>query len=753
MPEPQQDKTRQQGIDTGSSAQRAARVGEFRNAPTPLGKIQAVVNRYPEMNWLTGKTNATPAHVSESEPGKTIGETLFEDTPKADLTEFNRTAVGILTLDWILKGNYDAFTACQKPETKLSRDSFDQLQAYTKRILPDDEAVDAMVTYMVINDLGKINSVVEDIEQRTGLQEVDHDKVLLAGLEAHPDISPSYQSLSPKYKEMIKKGLEAKFNIGQFIQGENVPASLEGLPGLDKESLDFYLLHALTDIAGAAGQGVQNGSAVMTEPTYYGFQSSIGSLEGLAQGQSVTQVYDSYLAKRAEPLGLDIADPTQRAVTRLSCMIRASDQQQATELMDIFQGLPTNTKAIIEKELNKTGVDDGHATLLYYSPAMLNNLRAAYEKTGDTEAFRNSLQDGLTTMARVFQEARIAVKGREGNGVYTVMVDNLARQATEDPQSLSTKEIKLSPVGEDAVASLEDQPEVDINKFPRIESLTQIPGKKVATIGMGGGSDAIQAAMVGKLLAGADKTPACVISIRKGKTSSQSATGAIGEERTVQDHGGEIASGVYKIKPETTGSGRFLENIPAEQIPTYLVVDDGTEQQLTEKIQAALTDVGGIDTVISVDTGGDALNSTTGQDIAKATPDQDLRSLQAINKLTGVNKISCEIAVGVDSPPNAEDVLSTAKAQFYGLKPEERDMVLDQYRTWHMDGSDRQRYGKTALAWQAALSGKVGYDCLPLPSEVVLDERNPWNPYVRITAASAGMFFMSTDSHLNAINK
>ncbi len=130
---------------------------------------------------------------------------------------------------------------------------------------------------MVVNDLGKVKGVVKNIAEKSGIKDVDHDKLLFAGLSQHPEISPSFQKLSSRHKKLILNGLKTEFNIGQFIQGENVPASLEGLKGIDEESLKFYLLHALYDIAGAAGQSVQNGSVIMNEPTYENFRLAIDS--------------------------------------------------------------------------------------------------------------------------------------------------------------------------------------------------------------------------------------------------------------------------------------------------------------------------------------------------------------------------------------------------------------------------------------------------------------------------------------------
>ena len=68
-----------------------------------------------------------------------------------------------------------------------------------------------------------------------------------------------------------------------------------------------------------------------------------------------------------------------------------------------------------------------------------------------------------------------------------------------------------------------------------------------------------------------------------------------------------------------------------------------------------------------------------------------------------------------------------------------------------MDGTNDQRFGKTSLAWQLALQGKTGLQTLPLPTRVVTDPKNPWNPFVQVDPSMGGVFFMNLKDHLNAI--
>lgn len=183
----------------------------------------------------------------------------------------------------------------------------------------------------------------------------------------------------------------------------------------------------------------------------------------------------------------------------------------------------------------------------------------------------------------------------------------------------------------------------------------------------------------------------------------------------------------------------------------YLVLDN-EDGSLTSRIEAALKDVGGVDTIVAVDTGGDALYSTSVSSAAKATPDQDLRVLKALHSLQGPRIITAEIAVGVDSPDNASEVLSKGKAKLFVPSAAESKQIADRYRAWKLDGTDDKLFGKTALAWQSALRGESGLQTLPLPGTVVVDpNKTPWSPFVQIDPAMRGVFFMELDDHLNAI--
>ena len=135
-------------------------------------------------------------------------------------------------VEWLLKGDYESFTACQDKQ-KLTPESFKKMSEYTSGILKDDEALDAMITFMVINDLGKIQKVVDQLAEETGTHNVDHDKILLSALEKNGDkVSPSYGRLSPQLVfQLARDGTQAVHvfaiqaradGVGEMAQGKVV---------------------------------------------------------------------------------------------------------------------------------------------------------------------------------------------------------------------------------------------------------------------------------------------------------------------------------------------------------------------------------------------------------------------------------------------------------------------------------------------------------------------------------------------------
>ncbi len=72
-------------------------------------------------------------------------------------------------------------------------------------------------------------------------------------------------------------------------------------------------------------------------------------------------------------------------------MLGLSNNVDAHKVLEVVQSLPANTRAILAREMNLSGIDDGTAILIYYAPAIVSNARAAIEKAGTPALSRESL--------------------------------------------------------------------------------------------------------------------------------------------------------------------------------------------------------------------------------------------------------------------------------------------------------------------------------------------------------------------------
>jgi hypothetical protein len=279
--------------------------------------------------------------------------------------------------------------------------------------------------------------------------------------------------------------------------------------------------------------------------------------------------------------------------------------------------------------------------------------------------------------------------------------------------------------------------QTDVFAVDQVHSLSELPGQKIAVVGVGGGSDGIQAAQIGMLMQKTGKELVCAVSIRSQK-------------KNVENYHKQLANNVYHIHGKTQADGRFHEPLLADEINMLLVMDD---DQLKDRVMESIAAFGQVDTVFLVDTGGDALYSKQDAVGADTTPDQDLKVLSEFSSgYPDTQFYTMIIAPGIDSPPQGPERLRQGKAVCYALSKEETTQVLSNYQRWKLDGSTDELIGKTPLAWQAALRDEFGENILPIPKANVESKINPWNPLVYVQPSMANIFVMKLEDHLKLIS-
>lgn len=387
---------------------------------------------YPELCWLSGSVNSTPEGRIDNENEQSLSKLFFGELHP----EFDRTAVGCLCIKWVLFGEYEKFVECQKPEVKLTLKNFQHLAQLTKEILYNQEMIKILVVFTIMNDLGKIKS----LEKEFGNDTFDHDEILLKALKKKPEKFPSFKKLSSSSQSIILEGMETKFNLAQFIQGENLAGSLTGLKRVSLSTLKIYFLHAFYDTAGAAGHVKNNGSLVMVDDTCKDFETAI-SLLLKKESISEVDIYQQYLEFRGRAQNLKPSRPIERAAIRLCCMLRIHNSKDAKTVLEVLTNFPE--KEFLCQELNCNGTSD-LGILLYYSPAMLLNIQSAMSKDNLSE---EALRIGFQTLTRLYQLIRQYQNVKEiSQGVLTIDISSVATEA-KNPKELANLHFVFDPIG------------------------------------------------------------------------------------------------------------------------------------------------------------------------------------------------------------------------------------------------------------------------------------------------------------------
>ncbi|EER17507.1 conserved hypothetical protein, partial [Perkinsus marinus ATCC 50983] len=231
---------------------------------------------------------------------------------------FRRTMGALLSVFWVCADRYDDFVRNQPPSNRLSRENWSHLQRWVRNVVKltdpqEPDAVDAMLCFMSIHDLGKMKDFREELAP--GYQ--DHDAGLSYILSRSPEVLPSYCRLPDKYQLLIETSLKVDFNFGQFLQAENLPANIKNVKSLlgnkGDVALAFYLFHIFADMAGIMGAKSLDGSMFMTETMFNNFKKGLTTLQLLTH-ETMNDTYDSFLKLRAKEQGLAFQTPTDRAI-------------------------------------------------------------------------------------------------------------------------------------------------------------------------------------------------------------------------------------------------------------------------------------------------------------------------------------------------------------------------------------------------------------------------------------------------------
>ncbi|KAI1205324.1 uncharacterized protein F4807DRAFT_443599 [Annulohypoxylon truncatum] len=308
-----------------------------------------------------------------------------------DYDEVNRTLTGLLTLKWTWNGQYDTLIANQAEALKLSRKSFEWMRTFYKESLLNPSYPNelyALITSIVVNDIGKDDQLALDYEKETGenIANQNHDMILIkavrAGLVKCLNPTDTRCRLSQEDRDDIIRGMElgAEFNFGQLAQAENAPACLAGLATMRGHPRSFRLRfeEQLLDIAGAAGHLDWTCAKKLTQSNFDAYRTVYDVGMGMiSEGLSLRAGYDLVLTRRLNlliekkfrPLDLNVED--DRALARLLCMGSVADLKTAELYNRVWTSLEDDVRKSLRKSLNIDGSVAEPAVQVTYIPALI----------------------------------------------------------------------------------------------------------------------------------------------------------------------------------------------------------------------------------------------------------------------------------------------------------------------------------------------------------------------------------------------
>eukprot|EP01040_Poterioochromonas_malhamensis_P001789 gene1789-1910_t len=388
--------------------------------------------KYPEIGFLSGPAEASP----EGNPRLKADSLASKVFPTFDPTaiEADRTFLGLILFKAVLENDATKFP-------NLSSEKFVELRDFTLSIANQHKHyIDLTIYALACNDLGKTQFLVDQNIRLRGRKAPDHDQLLAEVFEDDPSLFPGLSSLPPEQQEQYKHGLHFNFNLGQMVQGENLPYNLYATGDVPLLSKSLRLVAELYDFAGVTGHINHNISMVMNDDNAELFLQAIRSVlahERTAEEQHAQDIYTRYIKYRAEKCCLE-NDPLFYLKGRIASLSRATDPAKGQLITHVWNQLSLRHQSILLRELY---IDGFHkkGILIYYFPAVIAN---AIKAVGD---FTSGLQVALEHVAEVYETVRQRLEQEKlsnESGVHTENVSELAKEMGKlSPRSIQRYQI------------------------------------------------------------------------------------------------------------------------------------------------------------------------------------------------------------------------------------------------------------------------------------------------------------------------
>mmetsp|Transcript_3355 Transcript_3355/g.7926 ORF Transcript_3355/g.7926 Transcript_3355/m.7926 type:complete len:475 (+) Transcript_3355:2-1426(+) len=287
--------------------------------------------------------------------------------------EAKRALLSILSLIWFLKGDYEQVVSCQKPGTRLSKNTWVAIQ----ELLCWDMTPCQLSAILVLLGIRGLSKNPEFAKLCPPSERRSPESVLEFAISSLGSCLPSLAALPKESTDYIASTVRmlGQFSFPQFLQGENNPHSVWQLQAcLDQEEQVVFKMFLLTQVCvlcGVTGKVSLEGSHFLNELNGRCVLKALTCLQNIADTRPQA-VYWRYIAARGAALHLQVRQAGDLVLARLACLTRTVDPEKLRSLQrDWLQLTDRERDALYEIFLL-----DGHtykAFIFQYLPLFLTN--------------------------------------------------------------------------------------------------------------------------------------------------------------------------------------------------------------------------------------------------------------------------------------------------------------------------------------------------------------------------------------------
>ncbi len=287
---------------------------------------------------------------------------------KKKYIEFDRTLLGLYTLNLLKDGSIDAYhnLVDKQSANSLSLKNFILLSQRLEEllnshsILTQDQVYEALQTGLILQDIGKTKYAL-NLFERQGVLAIDQNHFYSQAIDylfQNPALIPSFERLPKEAKELLWSTREIA-HYGHISHLEGGPEMFSSAKSYWKQGGDLYGLKFdcmtyICEVAGALGHIEPYTSLVLTDDamrTIYAVTKTCAILEDDKKNEM--DAFLAYAKIRLEWVDMSLGDMHfDVAKAKLIASLRIYNKEEACQIERALKALPKDNKDLILDELN-----------------------------------------------------------------------------------------------------------------------------------------------------------------------------------------------------------------------------------------------------------------------------------------------------------------------------------------------------------------------------------------------------------------